>query len=284
MKRTHLIFAFLVTLLASGCNFFAPPAAEQTLVADYSGTATEMANIRASATIQSDRLSATLEYAQTAVSAVDAQSTRISATLYATGLPLIDVRDITPLFATPAATAFNSVRSAPPEFSITPIMNAQGGAQGNSTLLVQPPLTPLAPLENTQDPDAPTISDVVMTSSVGADDCPTGTTTVFATNAPGIYVSAVGHNLTPSNTIVSRWYFEGSEYTYYTWSPSFDIDQACIWFYLPGSDVAFSAGNWSVQIELDGAPIGQPALFTISGSSDTSTDAGAAGAETGAGE
>jgi hypothetical protein len=68
---------------------------------------------------------------------------------------------------------------------------------------------------------------------VGADDCPTNTTTVFPTNAAGVYVSALAFNLSPNNAIVSRWQREGVEVVNYDWSPGFDIEQGCIWFYMP---------------------------------------------------
>jgi hypothetical protein len=256
----------VLTGVASGCNFFAPPAAEQTLIGEHASTATQIANIRQSATMLADRLEITLENAQTAVRAADAQSTRIAATLLATGMPFIDTRNITPLFATPVPSEFVGSNGAPPPvFAITPVTSGEG-AQGNSTLQSQPPPTSIA--ETTIDPDAPRLSDIVMTETIGADDCPTSPTTVFPTNAEGVYVSAVAHNLSQNNIIVSRWLREGNEVVNYNWSPGFDIEEGCIWFYMPATDVDFSAGNWSVELELDGVPAGQPVTFTVTGTAD----------------
>jgi hypothetical protein len=270
MKRSHLLVTLLLAALASGCNFFAPPAAEQTRIADHAATATQIGGLRQTATVQADRLALTLEYAQTAVGAANAQSTRIAATLMATGMPPIDVRNITPLFATPAPDDVRSEASngsaPPPVFAITPIIS-DSGAQGNSELLSPP--TPAPITEQTIDPDAPHLTDIVITQAVGADDCAVNSTSVIPTNVEGVYVSAVAHNLTPTNVVVSRWSREGTEMVFYEWSPGFDIEEGCIWFYMPASDVDFTAGNWSVQLELDGSPVGTPAAFTLSGSGDS---------------
>lgn len=269
MNRAYLLATVLLLALASGCNFFAPPAAEQTRAANHAATATQMLAVRQTATAQADRLAITLEYAQTAVGAANAQSTRIAATLMATGMPPIDVRMITPLFATPVPNdvrSENSNSAPPPVFAITPIMS-DSGAQGNSELLSPPTAAPVA--EQTVDPDAPHLTDIVITQAVGADDCAVSPTSVIPTNAEGVYASAVAHNLTPGNVVVSRWSREGAEMVFYEWSPGFDIEEGCIWFYMPASDVDFSAGNWSVQLDLDGAPVGQPVSFTISGTAGT---------------
>jgi hypothetical protein len=228
-----------------------------------------MLAVRQTATAQADRLAITLEYAQTAVGAANAQSTRIAATLMATGMPPIDVRNITPLFATPVPDDVRSDDSAnaapPPVFAITPIMS-DSGAQGNTDLLTPPTAAPLA--EQTIDPDAPHLTEIVITQAVGADDCAVSATSVVPTNADGVYASAIAHNLSPANVVVSHWLREGTEMVFYEWSPGFEIEEGCIWFYMPASDVDFSPGNWSVQLDLDGNPAGQPVAFTISGTAD----------------
>jgi hypothetical protein len=109
----------------------------------------------------------------------------------------------------------------------------------------------------------------VLSEAVGSDDCPTSTTSVFPTNAEGVYISAVANNLSQSNVVVSHWLREGVEVANYDWSPGFEIEQGCIWFYMPASEVDFSAGNWSVQLDLDGVPVGQPVTFTVTGTADT---------------
>jgi hypothetical protein len=265
MRRAYWLISILLSILASGCNFFAPPAADQTQNADHAATVTQIANARQTATMLADHLAITLEYAQTAIRAVDAQSTRIAATLQATGM-LVDIRNITPLLSTPTPDGSGGNNSAPPVFAITPVTSGEG-AQGNSTLQNQPSLTPV--FTQTIDLSAPRLSDIVLTSAIGADDCPTSTTSVFPTNSEGVYVSAVAHNLTQSNVVTSRWSREGSEVVSYPWSPGFEIEEGCIWFYMPASDVDFSAGNWNVQLELDGVPSGQPVMFTVSGMADS---------------
>ena len=49
----------------------------------------------------------------------------------------------------------------------------------------------------------------------------------------------------------------------YDWTPTFDINGACIWFYIDQSEVAFTPGTWRVQMALNGSPVGSAAVFSI---------------------
>ena len=68
---------------------------------------TQIAAVRATATVNADRLMVTLENAQTAVGNVDLQSTRIAATLIAQGMPFVDASEITPVIPTAAPQSDN---------------------------------------------------------------------------------------------------------------------------------------------------------------------------------
>src|SRR5690606_6485715 len=78
---------------------------EMTLVVQNQVLSTEIAAIRATATVDADRLIVTLEHAQTAVSQVDGQTQDLQATLGAGGLPPVDLDAMSPVpdsvFATP---------------------------------------------------------------------------------------------------------------------------------------------------------------------------------------
>lgn len=260
MHRLFLIGFIVLALVLSGCNFFAPEPAQRTLEAAHAARGTEIINLRQTATAAADRLLITVEWAQTAVRSVDQQSTRIAATLMANGTPFIDARAITPAFSTP-----EPFMPVPPQSGdaviVAPVIIGEGSAQGNAPLLTLPPTPEL--VTNTSDPNAPQLVDIVTASGVDTDDCPVGVTNQFSTDAQGVYVSAVARNLSPANVVRSRWFRDGVEVIFYDWSPGFNITEGCIWFYMPASDVAFSAGSWSVQLELDGQAIGSPVAFVV---------------------
>ena len=135
-------------------------------------------------------------------------------------------------------------------------VNAEGRARGR-TETAGPTAGP------TLDLSIPRLYNITMSSAVGADDCPTNPSNSFTTATTEIYVTARAANLGPGSTIVSRWLLEGAEVVNYDWSPSFEIADACIWFYITPSAVEFTPGSWSVELLLDGAPAADPVGFTI---------------------
>ena len=222
---------------------------------------TEIAAIRATATVDADRMMVTLEHAQTAVNHVDSQTQDLQATLVArNGLPA-DLNSITPavdpVFATPPpildlGQAANGV--AP--IGITPGATTPPSIpqQGNAALVITPIVA--------QQASGP-LSNIVTSSSVGSDDCALNPSTSFTTATPEIYVVARASGVGSSDNITSRWSAGGSEIVRYDWTPPRQIDDACIWFYIDQAEVTFTPGNWQVQMELNGQPVGSPVSFTI---------------------
>ena len=260
----------LVVLAAAGCNMFAPPIENQTLAAQRDSAGTLVADARATATVATDRLSVTAESAATSVARSGAQSTRIAATLFALGTPFVEVRFITPVAPTQPAVlpsgGSEGSSGGPP--AVLPTVIGQGSAQGNATLVVPPPMTPPPGAEVTAEPvsgSGPALVNPVITDRVGSDDCAVGSVSTFAPNALGVYIVATAQNIAPGTQFTARFLRDGVEQVFYTWSPGFAINSGCIWFYMPASDVAFGAGNWSAQIEMNGAVAVQPIPFTVSG-------------------
>ena len=274
VQRFLLITLALAVLAAAGCNMFAPPAANQTLSAERDTAVTMVAQARASATPGMDRLAVTSEAAITSVARSAAQSTRIAATLFALGTPFVDIRFITPEAPTQAAVQpGNSGSSGPP--AVLPTVIGQGSAQGNATL--QAPPAPTQPgAEVTADPsnpNTPALVNAVITDRVGSDDCAVGSVADFSPSALGVYVVATAQNIPSGSQFTARFLRDGVEQVFYTWSPGFNIASGCIWFYMPTSDVDFSADNWSAQIEMNGAVAVQPIAFTVGGG-DAMTEGG----------
>ena len=272
LKRTPIAIFPALLILISGCNFFAPETGQQTLAAEHGMRGTEIVLLRETATAASGQLNGTLQIAQTVIAGVEIGSTRIAATLIANGMPFVDARNITPAPSSPD----ESIALAPLPVGTTVIgptvTFVSGGAQGNITIEQSSAPTPLiVPNSNTSGatPVAPIgnsgLSNLQITDAVGADDCPVGNVSAFDATADGVYITAIARDIDTSNTVTARFLREGTEAIFYTWSPSFYIEQGCIWFYMPSGDVDFTAGSWSATLELDGQTVGSALMFTING-------------------
>jgi hypothetical protein len=276
-RRTAIcIAACLVGLSATACNMFAPSVGQQTLEAEHRNAGTRIAQVRGTATVETDRQDATLSVALTNVGRVEIQTTRIAATMLALGTPFIDIRVITPMAPTPAAGAPAAPAGAgvvgPDNGSVVqPIIVGTGSAQGNSGLqpTAQPqsatalPLLPDVTAEANPAAAAALLSDITTASAVGGNDCATQSVSSFSTSAAGVYVVAVAQGIGPANVITARWSAGGVEQVFYDWSPSTTVNGGCIWFYMPAGDAVFTPGTWSVSLEVDGVPVGTPVTFTF---------------------
>ncbi|MBE2269702.1 MAG: hypothetical protein IAE80_15810 [Anaerolinea sp.] len=263
MKYVGLLILWIGAALAlSACNFFSQPADLQTENLENQVANTEIAAVRQTATVNADRLLITLAYAQTSVSVLNQQGTRIASTLVAAGMLMVDTSGITAVAPTPnpgGNPGANPPAGAPAGGSlITPIVG-EGAARSNIEIQQPPSPTPLA----TADPNVPRLGNFQLAGQVGVDDCPLGATTSFSSTATEIYATAIAYNVRSGDLISTRWLRDGTEIATYDWQPSFDIEQACIWFYLPASEVEFVPGNWSVEFTLNGAAAGSPVAFTI---------------------
>ena len=250
-------------MTASACNFFSQPVDLQTENLQNQQAQTQISAVRATATVNADRMLITLENAQTAVGNIDLQSTRIASTLIAGGMTFVDASAITPLAPTQDAPAGSPIpQIANPLITQgVPLVSGQGSAQGDSALVQTTP-SPI-PMQTTVDPNGPSLTEITLTDQVGADDCPVGSLTSFSSSAASIYVTAVANNVTANSTLTADFTREGQEVQTYTWSPEFNIDGACVWFFMPSSDVQFAPGNWAVALAIDGAPAGNVSFSIV---------------------
>lgn len=270
MKRcVQLILLAGSGALLSACNFFSQPADLQTENLQNELAQTQIAAVRATATVNADRMLITLESAQTAVGNVNLQSTRIASTLIAGGMAFVDTSDITPVILPTQPGAENSpvpMIANPLLTPGAPQVNNQGAAQSNSALVPLTPSQQLAP-QATQapaDPNSPSLTNITVTTQVGSDDCPVNPANQFDASATEIYVTAVGNNIPANATLNSVWRLEGTQVQDYSWTPGFAVNGACIWFLLPASEVQFTPGNWSVELQINGVSAGT-LQFTIGG-------------------
>ena len=270
MKRltSFLLLTSSIALL-SACNFFSQPADLQTENLQNEIAQTQIAAVRATATVNADRLLTTLENAQTAVGNADLQSTRIVATLMAQGTPFVDASGITPVALTAPPQNVDQPTSGAPQIAnplLTPQVSGQGSARGDSALV---PVTPTVLVQQQDQPvetsGAP-LTNIQVTEQVGSDDCPINPTNTFTMSATDIYVTAVANGTAAGTTFSSTWYYEGTQIAYYEWTPDFSISSACIWFHMPASEVDYVAGNYTVQLAINGANVGAAVAFTITSS------------------
>lgn len=215
---------------------------------------TEIAQVRETATKQADDMQRTVEAVGTAIALADQQGGQLRATLVSRGTDPATLGEID------AA----AVTALPPiETDIT------GMGNPGDNIMVTPPAADGTAFETTgdmtsADPSAPALTNVVMSRSVGNNDCATGIISTFSVADEEIYVVATAMNITPGTTITAR-YRVGVQEIVHSFTPDFSINNNCIWFYMDKSDGEFLPGNWNVQLEINGQPATDLIPFSITG-------------------
>ena len=238
--RSGIGLSALALLVAAGGNN--NNGVELTLVAQNATLRTEIAILRETATVAADRRQIPLEQVGTELSQVQGQNQQLQSTLIARGFDPTTIANITPLPQTPSLA--------------TPLPSPTGV-----------PGTPLPPttLETPTVPAAtiPSLANIVTASGVGDNDCALSTRSEFSPNDTAIYVVATASNIAPGMTLRSRWLRAGTEVAAFDFTPDFAIDNACVWFFIDQSDTPFTPGEWTVSLEINGSPAGNPATFMI---------------------
>jgi len=239
----------LFTLLAA-CS--GQSTVEQTLVAENQVLSTQIADVHNTATVEADRLLITLEHAQTDVQHVDDQNLNLVATLVERGTPTEAIGPITPLAMTAAPPVAANATPAPA--SSEEVVNQQ-----SNQAITPAPQTAVATVTEA---GPPRLSNIVTAEGIDENDCAINPTSTFTTATEEIYVVAVAANLQPGTTyITSRWRQEGAEVVTFDFNPEFN--EGCLWFFIDQTDIAFTPGNWSVELEINGGLVGAPVPFTI---------------------
>jgi hypothetical protein len=245
MKRLfHAVMLLIAGTLANACS--GSSTQEQTLVAENDAMRTEIANIRTTATVEADRMMITLEYVETQVQRTQGQQQDLISTMVARG--------------TPTAAIVPPVPQAGGTFAVpTSIPSAPGTTQEVIGAATGIPVTLIA----SGPTQAPSLSNIVLSEAVGDNDCALNTQTQFSTTTAQIYVVATASSVPAGTLITSRWQRGADEVANFDFTPDFDIEQACIWFFIDQTDIAFTAGQWSVALAINSAPVGAAVPFTI---------------------
>ncbi len=237
--------AILVALVAAAC---AGDGAQQTLEADHAALSTQISDIRASATVQADRLQITLEQAQTAVRSALVQNQNLVATLVRAGFDPTSLEQVTPIIL-PTATA--TLPAGVSTFAPAATVDA-----AFSTPAVSEALTPTPGGEAV-------LYNAVMAEGVGENDCALAAVGSFAPTVEAIYVVATANNIQPGMKLSSIWYREGQQIVLHEFTPDFGINQNCIWFFIDQTDTEFLPGAYTVQLAIDDQPSGPLLQFVI---------------------
>ncbi len=247
--RLRLSLLALTALLASACA--RQNEIELTLAAQNAALREQMTGVFGTATIEADRMLVTLDYMGTRVAQVDQQNLNLQATLIARGTSPSAIGPLDPDSVTliPTSSADVTGGNVPPQ---------QGSAQTSPPVVVTPGTSDAVIAAPTE----PALTNVVTASGVGSDDCATGSVSSFSASTAEIYVVATALNILPGTQIASRWQVSGQE-VFFDFTPDFEIDGACIWFFINQSDVPFTPGNWNVQLEINGTPAGSAVQFSI---------------------
>lgn len=263
MRRLICILTICVSLAACANN-----TSRRDLQTEHAQASTQIADLRLTATVQSARIQTTLDYSGTQVAGGATLSAFIQATLNSEGVPLESLQQFQEQFISrrslvtpsPLATGISSAAPATPIGA--PDANASPTVPGVTPLAML--ITPTqAPTIVREDPNAPVLESPVTSFGVGNDDCAVNASTTFGTETSEIYLVVTAVN-TPANTSFgSRWLREGDVLTEVDFSLNFEIERACIWFFVDQTDFVFTAGTYTVELILNGAPTGQIITFNI---------------------
>ncbi|MDQ7025228.1 MAG: hypothetical protein Q9P01_17970 [Anaerolineae bacterium] len=272
--KSLLTALWLIATIIVGCT---NNSSQLTLEANYAQVGTQVDALRVSATVQSARARTTIDFITTRSAAAATQSQFLEATLVTTGFApelLANFRE-QQLEATPTAalTPTLAASTSPQDESLTSLSTATPLLETATATL--PAVSPFAPVVITASPiatQAPFIVDInvpylenaVLATGVGADDCALGVTSQFSTSSLEIYIVAEAVNVPAGSVIESRW-FSGSNPVgpIYNFTTDFDIDRACIWFFVDPTDFEFTAGQYSVDLLLNGQAATPRLSFSI---------------------
>ncbi len=230
---------------AAGCSALGGDGSLQTLEVENAILSTQISDIRSTATYANDRLSMTAEFYGTAVEQVERRRAEVSVTLQAANVDGTAIAQVSPN----------------PEFRVTLTAEAAGSmpvvasaAPGSNAAIVT--ATPTVGQSN--------LFNMVTAAEVGSNDCALAPVGTFTTSSPRIYAVATAANVSAGTVLGSQWMLNGTVLVIHDFTPDFNINENCIWFFVDQADFAFTPGNYSVQFTVNGAPAGAPVAFTIS--------------------
>lgn len=238
----------IIALLLAACG---PGAVDPTLVAEHDALSTQIVDLRGTATVLFDQMALTAEFAGTSVARERRRNLELIATLQSAGLDPTVLAQVSPQ-PLPQSTPTPLPQAQPAAITPVPVTNA---APPTGDVII-----PTATL------GAPTVFNVMTAENVGENDCAIGQMSSFSSSAERIYVSATAANITPGTVLGSQWFdATNALLVSHDFTPDFEINDSCIWFFVDQTDFPFAPGNYAVQLTINGAASGPLVPFTITG-------------------
>ncbi len=241
----------MIALLLGACG---PGTVDPTLVAEHDALSTQIGDLRSTATVLFDQLALTAEFAGTSVARERRRNLELIATLQSAGLDPTALAQVSPQ-PLPQSTPTPFPQAQPQPGAITPVPVTNAAAAAGENVII-----PTATL------GAPAVFNVMTAENVGENDCAIGQMSQFSRSAERIYVSATAANITPGTVLGSQWFDAANNLLVsHDFTPDFEINGNCIWFYVDQTDFAFVPGSYAVQLTINGAASGPRIPFTIAG-------------------
>ncbi|HRF95656.1 MAG TPA: hypothetical protein PLZ51_10695 [Aggregatilineales bacterium] len=252
--RLFTLFIILMTLSACGAS----STDQQTMVAYNTAIVTQRAVFYLTATVEAERGFVTLDAIQDRIDRAIIQRQFMLSTLEARG---VDISRL-PQLTTPTPAPFSPTPSDSSAITATP-MNGDV-ALPTAVVVTLIAITPTSNIpQATPNANSP-LRDVVMSQGVGNDDCAVGVTNTFSVNTAEIYVVARAVGIQAGTNLGASWAkADGTALVRFDFTPDFDIENACIWFFAAPEDFPFEAGGYSVVLDINNVPVGTPIPFII---------------------
>lgn len=266
--KIMMLLTLTASFLLAGC---ANREAQRTLEANHILVSTQIADLRITATVQAARARTTVDFVETRAAVAATKGQLLEATLVAYGIPVEAVQ-------TYRARVLGNRSTTTPSPTHDPAALPQLTTRPQSSPTPLPlTITPTAPVVTPfsllltptseflpADPDAPHLENPVTAAAVDSDDCAINITSQFETTSAEIYIVAEAVNAPAGTIIEARWFREGESIgPIYSFAPDFDIERACIWFFVDPTDFEFLPGVYAVDLVLNGEPASPSIAFTI---------------------
>ncbi|MCY4021177.1 MAG: hypothetical protein OXG39_17355 [Chloroflexi bacterium] len=236
-----------------------------TATAEYEAAATQLGQLRTTATVARARLQITLDFAGTRVSQIEQSGAFLRSNLSALGTDaafidanLRQLRDQPQVVAVESREETAAVGGASPAIDLDDALSA--------AVTVSPParveVTPPTSVEATPD-SLPRLDNLVLSSGVNSEDCQIDVNPLFTPDSTVIYVVARAYDIPAGATLSSSWRHRDQELVSHSFQTEHLIDDNCIWFFIDQTDTAFTAGRWAVQISLDGSALSPLLPFEV---------------------
>lgn len=242
-----------------------------TLEANYALAGTQVADLSITATVQSARAETTLDFMGTRSSLGATQSIYLESTLIATGYSEQALATQRQLILGSTATPRPTFTPLPLASSDTTDLIATAPPMLETVIATVPGVTVNAPqtatpfTQATQDLNGLRFGSLVTATGAGDDGCGTGINSIFSSDVGEIYVILPVFNITANQSTFSARWLRDSQLVgpIYDFSPDFDADELCIWFFADETDFEFLPASYTVIIDVNGQPATNPAPFII---------------------